>query len=143
MNDLRRISRYAKPYLREILLAIILLGLVVVADLSIPRLIQVIIDEGVAQKDMNKIITTSLLMIGASILSAIFMVGNTVFAVRAARSIEADIRESVFKKIQRADLSFLSCLGMAALGPLQRRISLWVHFLQMALKLSKESTLAI
>jgi ATP-binding cassette subfamily B multidrug efflux pump len=100
MNDLRRISRYAKPYLREILLAIILLGLVVVADLSIPRLIQVIIDEGVAQKDMNKIITTSLLMIGASILSAIFMVGNTVFAVRAARSIEADIRESVFKKIQ-------------------------------------------
>jgi ATP-binding cassette subfamily B protein len=100
MNNLRRVSRYARPYLKEILLAVILLGLVVLADLSIPRLIQVIIDEGVIQQDMGKIISTSLLMIGASILSAIFMIGNTVFSVRASRSTEADIREAVFKKIQ-------------------------------------------
>ena len=100
MNDLRRMSRFAKPYLKEIFLAIILLGLVAFADLSIPRLIQVIIDEGVANQDMNKIISTSLLMIGASILSAIFLVGNTIFAVRASRSLEADIREEIFKKIQ-------------------------------------------
>ncbi len=100
MSNLSKISGYAKPYLKEIILAIILLGLVVVADLSIPRLIQVIIDEGVAERDMNKIISTSLLMIGASVLSAIFMVGNTVFSVRAARNTEADIREAIFKKIQ-------------------------------------------
>jgi ATP-binding cassette subfamily B multidrug efflux pump len=100
MNDLRRISKYAKPYGKEIFLSILLLGLVVVAELSIPRLIQVIIDEGVANHDMNKILSTSLLMIGASILSAIFMVGNTVYAVRAARYVEADIREDIFKKIQ-------------------------------------------
>ncbi|TFH17069.1 ABC transporter ATP-binding protein [Candidatus Bathyarchaeota archaeon] len=100
MNDLRRISKYAKPYGKEIFLSILLLGLVVVAELSIPRLIQVIIDEGVANHDMNKILSTSLLMIGASILSAIFMVGNTVYAVRAARYVEADIREDLFKKIQ-------------------------------------------
>jgi ATP-binding cassette subfamily B protein len=49
---------------------------------------------------MDKIISTSLLMIGASILSALFMVGNTVYAVRAARSTEADIRDDLFKKIQ-------------------------------------------
>ncbi len=100
MNDLRRISKYAKPYGKEIFLSILLLGLVVVAELSIPRLIQVIIDEGVANHDMDKILSTSLLMIGASILSAIFMVGNTVYAVRAARYVEADIREDLFKKIQ-------------------------------------------
>jgi ATP-binding cassette subfamily B protein len=100
MSELRRISKYTKPYRKEIVLAVILLGLVVVADLSIPRLIQVIIDEGVANRDMDKIISTSLLMIGASILSALFMVGNTIFSVRAARSTEADIREALFKKIQ-------------------------------------------
>ena len=100
MSNLSKLSRYAKPYLKEIVLAVILLGLVVFADLSIPRLIQVIIDEGVAKNDMNKIISTSLLMIGASIFSAIFMVGNTVFSVRAARNTEADLREGIFKKIQ-------------------------------------------
>ena len=99
MSELRRFSKYTKPYRRDILLAIILLGLVVVADLSIPRLVQVIIDQGVAKNDMSKIVSTSLLMIGASILSAIFMVGNTVFSVRAARSTEADLREEIFKKV--------------------------------------------
>jgi len=69
-------------------------------DLSIPRLLQVIIDEGVTKKDMNVILKTSLLMIAASILSAAFMVGNTIFAVRTSRGFEADLRESVFKKIQ-------------------------------------------
>ena len=100
MSELRKISKYAKPYRKEIVLSVILLGLVVVADLSIPRLIQVIIDQGVANQDMDKIISTSLLMIGASILSALFMIGNTVFAVRASRKMEADIREALFKKIQ-------------------------------------------
>ena len=100
MSELRRISKYAKPYRKEIVLAVILLGLVVVADLSIPRLIQVIIDQGVANQDMDKIVSTSLLMIGASILSALFMIGNTIFSVRASRKMEADIREALFKKIQ-------------------------------------------
>lgn len=100
MSELRKISHFTKPYLKEIVLSILLLGLVVVADLSIPRLVQVIVDEGIAQQDMNKIISTSILMIGASLLSAIFMGGNTIFAVRASRNTEADIREAIFKKIQ-------------------------------------------
>ncbi|MCW4048959.1 MAG: ABC transporter ATP-binding protein/permease [Candidatus Bathyarchaeota archaeon] len=100
MSDFRRILNYVKPYKKEAIAAMILLGLVVAADLSIPRLVQVIIDDGIANKDMAKIINTSLLMIGASIASALFMVGNTIAAVKVARSFEADLRESVFKKIQ-------------------------------------------
>ncbi len=100
MNDLRRVLRYLSPYKREAAWAVVLLGLVVVTDLSIPRLVQVIVDEGVANKDMNVIVRTSLLMIGASLLSAIFMVANTVYAVRASRGFEADLREDIFKKIQ-------------------------------------------
>ncbi len=104
MSDLRRILNYLRPYTREAILATVLLALVVVTDLSIPRLIQVIIDDGVANNDMSVILSTSLFMIGASILSALFMVANTVFAVRASRGFEADLREDIFKKIQ--SLSF-------------------------------------
>jgi len=100
LSDLRRVIRYLSPYTKEALLATILLALVVVTDLSIPRLVQIIIDEGVAKSDMNVIFRTSLLMITASVLSASFMVGNTVLAVRASRGFEADLRESVFRKIQ-------------------------------------------
>jgi ATP-binding cassette subfamily B protein len=100
MSDLRRVLGYAKPYKKDIIAAIILLGLVVAADLSIPRLVQVLIDDGVANQDMAKVFTTSILMIGASLLSALFMVGNTIASVRAGKNYEADLRNAVFKKVQ-------------------------------------------
>ncbi|MGD2142054.1 MAG: ABC transporter ATP-binding protein [Candidatus Bathyarchaeota archaeon] len=100
MSDLGRVLRYLSPYKKEAALATIFLALVVVADLSIPRLVQVIIDDGIAQADMNIILWTSLLMIGASVLSAALMVANTIFAVKASRSFEAGLREAIFRKIQ-------------------------------------------
>jgi len=107
MNDLRRLLSYLKPYAKEAILATILLALAVIADLSIPRLVQVIIDEGVANQDMEAILRTSLLMIGVSILSAILMVGNTIYAVRASLGFETDLREGIFRKIQTFSFSNL------------------------------------
>jgi ATP-binding cassette subfamily B multidrug efflux pump len=100
MSDLRRALSYLSPYKREAVLATVLLGMVVVTDLSIPRLVQAIVDDGIAKMDMGVIVRDSALMIGASILSAVFMVANTVYAVRAARGMEADLREALFKKVQ-------------------------------------------
>jgi len=107
LSELRRVMGFARPYRRDMLAAMVLLGLVVLADVSIPRLVQVVIDEGVAKGDLPKVVSTSLLMVGASILSSLFMVGNTVFAVRAARGLEADLRERLFNHIQEFSFSNL------------------------------------
>jgi ATP-binding cassette subfamily B protein len=108
----------------------ILLGLVVAADLSIPRLVQVIIDDGVANQDMTKIINTSLLMIGASLLSAVFMVGNTVTSVKAGRSFEADLREAIFKKVQTLSFGNLDDFNV---GQLLTRMTSDINQLQMVI----------
>lgn len=100
MNPMRRLLKFLDPYKKEAILAIILLTLVVVTDLSIPRLVQTIIDEGIVQNNMGVIIRTSLLMIGISILGAMLMIGNTIFAVRASRNFSADVRRELFTKIQ-------------------------------------------
>jgi ATP-binding cassette subfamily B protein len=100
MSSLRRSFSYLKPYTKEAIGAVILLGLVVAANLAIPRLVQVIIDEGVVEENMEVILRTGLMMIGASILSALFMVGNTILAIRASRGFEADLRDAIFEKIQ-------------------------------------------
>ena len=100
MSSLKRSFWYLKPYSKEAAGAIILLALVVAANLSIPRLVQVIIDEGVASQDLDIITRTSLLMIAASILSALFMTGNTILAIKASRGFEADLRDAIFTKIQ-------------------------------------------
>ena len=91
MSSLKRSFQYLKPYSKEAAGAVILLALVVAANLSIPRLVQVIIDEGVGAQDLDIIIRTSLLMIVASILSASFMTGNTILAIKASRGFEADL----------------------------------------------------
>ncbi len=133
MNDLRRILRYGAPYKREAALAVVLLSLVVVTDLSIPRLVQVIIDEGVANKDMGVILRTSLLMIGVSILSALLMVANTVYAVKASRGFEADLREDVFKNIQTFSFGNLDDFTT---GQLLTRLTSDINQIQMIILMS-------
>ena len=100
MSELIRTVKYLKPYRIGAALAVIFLALVVAADLAIPRLVQTIIDDGVAKKNMAVITQTSLIMIGVSLLSALFMTANTIFAIRSSRSFEADLREATYEKIQ-------------------------------------------
>jgi len=100
MSSLRRIFRFIRPYRHQLILAILLIVGLVVVDLAIPRLTQDVIDQGVAERDLGKIVRLSLLMIGASILSAGFAIVNTLVSVRVAQHVAADIREAVVTRVQ-------------------------------------------
>ena len=115
MGDFGKVLKYLYPYKRESIIATVLVAFVVIADLSIPRLVQVIIDDGVAQGDMNVILWTSLLMIGASLLSAALSIANTYYSVKASRGFEADLREAIFKKIQTFSFGNLDDLNTGQL----------------------------
>jgi ATP-binding cassette subfamily B protein len=132
MNDLRRVLRYLYPYKKESIIATILLAFVVIADLSIPRLVQVIIDDGIAMGDMNIIMWTSLLMIGASILSAALSIANTYYSVKASRGFEADLRESIFKKIQTLSFGNLDDLNT---GQLLTRLTSDLNMVQLVVSM--------
>ncbi len=100
MKQLGRMIRFVKPYAVQAILAMLLLLGVVVADLLIPRLTQRVIDQGIADRDMGMIVGTSLLMLGAAVLSALFAVGNTLLSVRVAQNAGADIRSAFVRKVQ-------------------------------------------
>ena len=100
MSALTRIIKFVKPYKRDAILAMLFLVLVAGVDLSIPRLVQVIIDQGVTPKNMEVIFNTSIIMIGASILSALLIIINTLLSVRVAQNFAADVRKSIYHKIQ-------------------------------------------
>jgi ATP-binding cassette subfamily B protein len=93
-------GRFVRPYWRSVVLALILLIGVVAADLLIPRLTQQVIDRGIAERDVGAIARTSLLMLGAALLSAAFAVANTVLAVRAGLNMGADLRSAIARKVQ-------------------------------------------
>jgi ATP-binding cassette, subfamily B, multidrug efflux pump len=100
MASVFKLLRFAKPYWLRSLCALLLLALLVVLDLSIPRLIQNLIDHGILAHDRGLVIRTSLLMLGVSALSIFVAVGNNDLSVRVGESVARDLREALFLKIQ-------------------------------------------
>ena len=124
---------FLKPYKRAVVLAVGLLALVSVADLSIPRLVQTIIDQGIVPKDMQVILNTSLIMIGATALSALLAIANTILSVRVAQSFAADLRKAVYRKVQ--SFSFRN-LDRFQTGQLLVRLTSDINQLQMVILFS-------
>jgi ATP-binding cassette subfamily B multidrug efflux pump len=100
MKSLLRMIQFVKPYRVKAVWASILLVGVVIADLLIPRLTQRVIDQGINQQDIQVIVTTSALMLGAAALSAMFSIGNTLLSVRVAIGVATDVRSALVRKVQ-------------------------------------------
>lgn len=100
MKSIRRILPFVRPYWQYALFSLVLLSTLVALDLSIPRLVQRIIDQGIRQQNQAVVLQTSLVMLGISLVSAIIAVGNNFFSVRVGESVARDLREAIFLKIQ-------------------------------------------
>lgn len=100
MKKLFKLTKYLKPYTRDAVISLILLVLVVFLDLAIPRLVQRIIDDGIAQSDMSSVFRTTLLMLVISVLSTAGSIGNNFFSVRAGEGFARDLRDALFGRIQ-------------------------------------------
>ena len=104
MHETRRLASYLRSYKLWVILAPAMMAIEVAMDLLQPWLIERIIDEGVAQSDLDLVRETGLIMIGVALVGMIGGVFCGVFAVRAAQGFGADLRGSLFRKVQ--DLSF-------------------------------------
>jgi ATP-binding cassette subfamily B protein len=100
MEPLRRVLRFVRPYRRLALLSLLLLSFMVCLDLALPRLIQRIIDQGIAAHDRSVVIGTSLAMLGISALSTLLAIGNNAYSVQVGEGVARDLRDALFVKIQ-------------------------------------------
>ena len=100
MENIFRLSSYVKPYWKHSFASLLLLTAVVAMDLSIPRLVQKIIDQGIHQHNQQLVVNTGLLMLGITLISVLFAVSSHILSVRVGESVARDIREALFLKIQ-------------------------------------------
>ena len=100
MKSSLRLAKFLKPYWEWAILAPVLMILEVAMDLMQPRLVQRIVDVGIAQLDMSVVTNTGLLMVGLAIVGAAGGFGCTVFATLAAQGFGADLRHTLFRKVQ-------------------------------------------
>jgi ATP-binding cassette subfamily B protein len=107
MQQLRKILPFVKPYWKRSVIALIMLTSLVFMDLSIPRLIQRIIDQGVNQHNMHIVVQTSIIMLSISLLSALVATTNNILSIQVGESVARDLREAQFVKIQKFSFSNL------------------------------------
>jgi ATP-binding cassette, subfamily B, multidrug efflux pump len=100
MNAARQLAKFLKPYWRWAALAPILMLLEVTMDLLQPRMVQRIVDDGIAHLDLNLVIQTGLLMCLLAVIGAFGGMSNGVFTEMAVQGFGADLREFLFRKVQ-------------------------------------------
>ncbi|MFW6269264.1 MAG: ABC transporter ATP-binding protein [Bacillota bacterium] len=98
---MKKLFKFIKPYWKLALLAPLLMAIEVIMDLLQPRLIQNIIDTGIAEKNISYIFQTGLWMLGIAFLGLIGGVGCSIFAVITSENVGADLRQEIFSKIQK------------------------------------------
>jgi len=100
MSPVFTLFSFVRPYRKRAAAALLGLALLVVMDLAIPRLIQRIIDQGIALHDPGVVVRTALLMLGISVLSAVIAVLNNILSVQVGEGVARDLRQALFRKIQ-------------------------------------------
>lgn len=107
--------KYFKPYIpREIIAALFKMG-ESFADLTLPLIMAKVIDIGVSNKDFEYILSMGgkmILVAGAGYLSAIL---SNYFSSRTSQEFGANLRESIFTKIQHFTFNQLNKFSQASL----------------------------
>ena len=101
-----KLLRYLKgPAIFYAILAPILMLLEVAMDLTLPTMLSNIVDIGIANSDINYVLTAGAKMILFAFLGLIGGVGCSIFSTIAAVNLGQNLRDGLFAKIQ--SLSFL------------------------------------
>ena len=115
MRSTRKLASFLGPYKLWVILAPLMMAIEVAMDLMQPRLIQRIIDDGIANDDLGVVLRTGGLMVVLAIVGMIGGVLCGVFAIRASQGFGADLRWSLFSKVQTLSFGNLDRLETGGL----------------------------
>ena len=97
---MKRYGKYIKPYFGAFILGPLLMLTEVAGEIMLPKLMSMIINNGVAQRNVQYILSVGGLMILATLVMAIGGIGGAYFSVKAAVSFTSDLRADLFSKVQ-------------------------------------------
>ena len=115
MQATRKLVRFLKPYWHWAVLAPLSMMLEVAMDLMQPRLLEHIVDQGIARLDMVVVINTGGWMLGLAVIGMVGGVGCTILAVLASQGFGADLRRALFCQVQALSFGNLDKLETGAL----------------------------
>mgnify|MGYP000699581879 CR=1 FL=1 len=112
---LRRIFSYMKEYKKYAWLALICIGVEVVLEIMVPKLMADLIDIGVTNSDVPYIITKGIQMAVCAVAALILGVGSARFSALAGQGLGANIRKAEYEKLQSYSFSNIDHFSVSSL----------------------------
>lgn len=109
------LKKYIRKYIFLFLLGVILVTLEAMCDLFQPAILAKIIDIGVQNKDLNYLLNQSIIMIGITVLGAIFAVLRSIISTNVSQRFARDLRSDLFKHINYYSLEDIDKITRASL----------------------------
>jgi len=98
---MKRYGKYAKPYLSAFIIGPCLMLTEVSGEIMLPKLMSLIINNGVANRDAGYIIRVGILMAFVGLLMAASGIGGAYFSSKASICFTSDLRQDLFAKVQQ------------------------------------------
>lgn len=112
---MRYFNKYIKKYIWLFLLAVFLLTIEAICDLAQPTIMAQIIDVGIYNKDINYILSTGAIMIGITLLGAVFAVLRNIVSTNVSQRFATELRSDIFVKINQFSLRTIDKFSRASL----------------------------
>lgn len=98
---MKRYGKYVKPYLTFFILGPILMLTEVAGDILLPKMMSMIINVGVAQRNVGYIIGMGVAMVGGAVIMAVGGIGGAYCSSKASICFTSDLRGDLFGKVQQ------------------------------------------
>ncbi|MEG6585073.1 lipid A export permease/ATP-binding protein MsbA [Dendrosporobacter sp. 1207_IL3150] len=106
MNTYKRLISYVRPYLPRLALAVVCIIAAASANLYVPWVIKEVIDEVLAEKNVVMLNTIAFGIVVVYMLRGVFFFGQTYLMSYIGQRVIIDIREAIYKHLQRLSLSY-------------------------------------
>lgn len=97
---MKRYEAYIKPYLPAFILGPLLMLTEVFGEIMLPKLMSLIINNGVANRDMSYIVSVGFIMVLTAVIMAVGGIGGAYFSSKASICFTSDLRGDLFAKVQ-------------------------------------------
>ncbi len=104
----RRVLGFARPYLRDLVVFLLLTVASAVVVVATPLLFKVIIDVGVAQQRTDVVVEVALAIAGLALVDAALTLVSRWFSARIGEGLIFDLRTRVFSHVQRMPVAFFT-----------------------------------
>ncbi len=106
MKSLLRLKSFVRPYWKQVVLALLALVVLTSISLTVPFIIGQVIDQGLANINVQLIINAALILMGIAIASAILLFWQRYLTERIAAQVGYDLRNRLYDHIQHLTFSY-------------------------------------